>query len=1309
VEKQQTQLPSTRELNILSGQGLAGVEKERRVWFQETLPLFEALTLSFVYEAFQFTADKEQDGLQRLVESSSPLTRRLTGLLCQEGLLREHNGKWSIASSNDIPKAKVIWNTLLHESNSCLPQLTLLGRIGSQLPALLADETLGREFLEDLQNSPAAEHVFEEDPAYLGIRIALEKILHHLAGSFPEYRRLRVLEIAAGPSKLPRKLLKALPVDRLEYILALADPKHLQRQEAEYREFDNLTLTSFSHGDWERVDDGSQGDTFDVVIFRHVLHKESNPHEALAKARSRLSSGGILLLAERYPDWSADILAGIDPQWWHEVITDKSTSSLVSSLTTPETWVEALQSQGFDDIETFTEPAADNLAAGTYLLIAGNPLNHSDTLPEPEAETWLLIADEASESLADRLRLRFENRGQRVRVSNRLQNHNLAGVHHVVRCLGWNCAPEDGTTLLADLLEDVKMVAACTENPPRLWLISPGGALASGLPSTWQANPVQSGMLGFARVLMNEHPALNCTLIDLEGDPDVPDMHLRLENELLYPDGENEIVLAGKARYTLVMQEAPDLPPQLDAQSRFRLDFHVPGKLRNLVWLPFDEHPLRDDEVEVRTMATGLNFRDVMYLMGLLPDEAVENGFAGANLGLEFAGIVTRVGTGVLDYQPGDGVMGFGSSCFASHVITSCHTVIPIPEGWSFAAAASVTTAYFTAYYGLRHLADLQPGERVLIHGGAGGVGIAAIRLARHLGAEIFATAGSNEKREFVRLLGADHVFDSRSLDFADDILAVTDGEGVDVIVNSLAGEAIRRNMRILKPFGRFLELGKRDFYENTPVGLRYFKENISYFGIDVDQLFLSRPRLTMRLFSELMDLFRKGVLTPLPYRVFASERIVDAFSEMMEARHIGKVIVSLDGAKPKIDRPLSTGKHVHLEKESTWIVTGGLDGFGRESARWLAARGGGNLVLMSRRGPNTPGAAEMVAELSNQGVHATAIACDVTDSGKLREILDGLRSTMLPIRGILHAAMVLDDRLISNLDPQSLDSVLQPKLMGAWNLHSLTLDLPLEYFVLYSSITTAIGNPGQGNYVAANAALEGLAQMRRGMGLPATCVSWGPIGDAGYLTRHTDVRDSLGQRLGKPHLSAAEALKQLDKILLSPDSSAIVADFDWRVLAKVLPCSSSNRFAVLNRTMRERGISEETPDFRALIAQKKPKEISRIVRNLVIQNVAQVLYIKADRIETNTSLHDMGLDSLMAVELAQGLEQSFAIQLPVMMLNESPTVERVTSLILEKLEGHGEADEAGPTDALVQGLVRQHGEDISQSEIQSLIEDLKN
>jgi acyl transferase domain-containing protein/NADPH:quinone reductase-like Zn-dependent oxidoreductase/acyl carrier protein/short-subunit dehydrogenase/SAM-dependent methyltransferase len=1308
MESLVSELPSANALVSLSREGLVEVEEQRRIWFKESLPLSELLTLSFAYEAFQVLAQKEQEGLQCLVEKDSPYVRWLTGLLRQEGLLHERDGQWFVTADSDLPEAEVIWHTLLDDNPSCLPQLVMLGRVGRHLPEILTGATSSREFLTVLQDSPVADTLFNEDPAYLGIRLALENTLCQLANSWPKNRRLRVLEIAAGPSELPRRLLDELPEDRLDYVLALDNEKYCERQQVEYQEFANVTLASFSQDDWELTADKPIPKAFDVIVLRHVLHKAGNPHAALAQAQRWLTAGGVLMLAERHPDWSADLVAGLEPAWWHECNPEETGTNAphISSLLAPDAWLQALGENGFDDIGKFVEAAADSLAEGAFLLFAKRPLADVIVLPDSEAEAWLLLVDDASKSVADNLRVRLESLGHNVAVTEQMREHDLVDVRHVVSFIGWISVPEDAASLLTDLLANVQVLGALTNQPPRLWIVTCGGALASGLSENCTPNLVQTAFWGFGRVVMNEYPALDCTLIDLASDPNAQDVPFRLENEFLYPDGENEIILASTARYTLVMNEedTPSTAP-CGSETHYRLDFNVPGKLRNAIWFPEKEHPLQDEEIEVGTKATGLNFRDIMYLMGLLPDEAVENGFAGASLGLEFSGIVTRVGSQVRDLRPGDAVMGFGSSCFASHVITLASAVVPMPGNWSFEAAATVPTVYLTVYYALQHLADLQPGERVLIHGAAGGVGIAAIRLARHLGAEIFATAGKDEKRDFVRLLGADHVFDSRSLAFADDILAVTGGEGVDVVLNSLSGEAIRRNLSVLRPFGRFLELGKRDFYENTPVGLRFFKDNVSYFGIDVDQLFLGRPQLAARLFRGVMELFQEGVLTPLPYRVFKADRTVDAFYEMMEARHIGKVVVSFEGARPHIHYPAPVTQAVQLEKSSTWIVTGGLDGFGLESARWIASRGVGNLVLISRRGQEAPGANEVIAELADLGVNALAISCDVTDAKALSMVIDHVRKTMPPLKGILHAAMVIDDQLIMNLNGQSIEAVLAPKLMGAWNLHSLTLDIPLEYFVLYSSITTSIGNPGQANYVTANAALEGLAQMRRSMELPVTCVGWGPIGNVGYLTRNTDVRDSLGQRLGKPPLTADEALTQLDKILTTDDGSPIVANFDWRVLSNLLPSATSSRFGPLNYKVNDAGSFEEATDLRALIANKTPEEITSIVRSVVIQEVAQVLLVKVDRIEANSSLHDYGLDSLMAVDLAHRLEQSFGIQLPVMMLNESPTAVSVALCIIEKLSGNTANDVDNQTEALVHDVARQHGEEMTESDILNILE----
>jgi len=1311
-----TGLPSTQELADAIRLVMDGQDERRRNWFKEALPLFEALVISFAFEACREIADGSEDALHRLATSTDAYARWLTGLLRQEGLLLEREGRWVLADDNTLPAAEDIWRTLEREHGAALPQLVMLGRVGRHLPHLLLNPAERSAFLEALRRSPVAETLYQDDPAYSGTRQAIEHILHRLANDLPTHRRLRVLEIAAGPSEVPRAVLSILPEDRFDYVLALPEAA-AERQQAEYAQYPNLAIATLDGANWQENGQLSAErkipQTFDVVILHHVLHRAASPKAALNQARRWLAVGGCLVVAERHPDWSADFIAGLDAGWWHAGIEGDAP---LSSLASPVAWMALLEAEGFEDVIEFSEPAADGLSEGAYLVLARRPQQGATALPAPEAASWLLLVDSASADLADHLRIRFESLGQQVETSERLPAQGLADVRHVVYLRGWHGTAETSAPLLAEALSVVQSLAANCTRTPRLWFVTRAGALASELPSSGASNPAQTALWGFGRVVMNEYPALECTLIDLACEPlaaDTPgaaDTLFRLENELLYPDGVNEVLLADSGRYALVMREEADAQATPAAEGeRFRLDFHLPGQLRNLLWLPQEARPLQEGEVEVEVRATGLNFRDVMYLMGLLPDEAVEKGFAGASLGLEFAGIVSRVGPRVRDLQAGDRVMGFGSACFASHVITSASAVALMPEAWSFEAAATVPTVFFTVYYALKHLADLQAGERVLIHGAAGGVGIAAIQLAKHLGAEVYATAGSDEKRDFVRLLGADHVFDSRSLAFADDILAATHGEGVDVVLNSLAGEAIRRNLSILKPFGRFLELGKRDFFENHPIGLRPFKDNISYFGIDADQLLTGRPRLAARLFGEVMALFREGALTPLPCRVFPAERVVDAFRTMQQAKHIGKVVVSLADARPVVERPAASPQPLRLARESTWLVTGGLSGFGLESARRLAARGVGNLALAGRRGLDTPGAREAIDDLAAQGVHAQAFACDITDTCAVARMIEHIRKTLPPIEGVLHAAATFDDALLHNLDASRMEAVIAPKLLGAWNLHQATLDIPLKYFVLYSSITTAIGNPGQANYVAANAGLEGLAAMRRHMGLPAACIGWGPIGDAGYLTRNEAVRDSLEQRLGKPPLSASQALEQLECILTGGALLAI-ANFDWNTLARLLPSAGSHRFSMLNRGLKNTGLSEDETDFRALIAGKTFDEIAAIVRQLVVQEVAQVLAIGVDRIDPSRSLHELGLDSLMAVELALGLEQRLGIQLPVMMLNESPTAEKVTQRIVDRLIGGAdEADSAsGTVDAVVRDMARQHGESVTAEALQQVADEAR-
>lgn len=1268
--------------------------EERQRWFTETLPLLEALSLSFAFEACRQLQQRQPADWQATL-AQTPYGQWLLDLLRSQDLL---DGTALVADA-DLPPAPQLWQALLRDAPACLPQLSLLGTAGAALPALLVEPDARQPLHAQLQRSPIAESLYHTDPAYLGTRSLLQALLQRLATALPQGQRLRVLEISAGLSELPKTALHALPADHLEYVLALPSEDLATRQAAEYEENTAIIVAHYAATDGALTAERSLPAQFDVVIVQHSLHRMFNPEAVLAKLQAKLAPGAILAIAERYPDWSINLIQGLDSAWWQQNSQGQATSSLLA----PAAWLQSLAAGGWLDAALIEEPAAQQLHEGAYLLLAQAPVQTADVpVAEPvTAQTWQLLADQGTAAAAQDLQQRLQAQGQHVL----LDDAAAPVVHHMVWMQGWQDSPEDSIATTTRLLELVQTVQQ-QETPPRLWIIT-----CQGLRS-----PAQAALWGLGRVVMNECPQLACTLIDLDAVASQASLLAQLERELLQPDGQNEILLTEGVRHVPMLQEhepAAAMGLQGDETgeegARFKLDFLVPGQLRNLLWLPQESAPLQAHEIEVRTQATGLNFRDVMYLMGLLPDEAVEKGFAGASLGLEFAGVVSRVGSSVTHLQVGDAVMGFGSSCFASHIVTRADAVAPMPQGWAFEAAATVPTVFLTVYYALKQLADVQPGERVLIHGAAGGVGIAAIQLARHLGAEIFATAGTDEKRTFVQLLGADHVLDSRSLEFAEDVLQLTDGEGVDVVLNSLAGEAMRRSLDVLKPFGRFLELGKRDFFENTPVGLRPFKDNISYFGIDADQLLTGRPQLAARLFGEVIALFREGVLAPLPYRSFAADQVVDAFRLMQQARHIGKIVVTLANAKPPVQQP-TAAQAIQLDGKATWLVTGGLSGFGLASARWLVQHGVRHLALVGRRGADTPGAAALLEEFASQGVQALALACDITQPGAVQALVANIAQSMPPLAGVLHAAAQFDDRLLLNLDAASMDAVLRTKLVGAWNLHEATLGQPLTHFVLYSSVTTAIGNPGQANYVAANMGLEGLAARRRSLGLPATCIGWGPIADAGYLTRNEAVKDALAQRLGKAPLAAGLALDQLQNIWAEDALHVIPANFDWPVLARLLPSAAKgSRFGQLNWRYQDANAGQDGLDIRSLLEGKTAAEATAMIEELVAQQVAQILCIAPERITPHASLHDMGMDSLMAVELALGLEQRFGIQLPVMMLGDSPSVHKVSAKIADKLlssdAAQGVSDNSAPS-TMVGTVVAQHAADLTEQEIAELARD---
>ncbi|MEQ1842783.1 MAG: type I polyketide synthase, partial [Verrucomicrobiales bacterium] len=405
--------------------------------------------------------------------------------------------------------------------------------------------------------------------------------------------------------------------------------------------------------------------------------------------------------------------------------------------------------------------------------------------------------------------------------------------------------------------------------------------------------------------------------------------------------------------------------------------------------------------------------------------------------------------------KAGDHVVGMAPYCFRSYVTVHRNMVFRKPDTMSFVEAATLPTVFLTSHYAICELARMEKGESILIHAGTGGVGQAAIQIALHLGLTIFSTAGSPEKRQLLKDMGVHHVLDSRTLKFADEIMEITGGEGVDAVLNSLAGDFIPKNFSVLKTFGRYMEIGKVDVYGNSKIGLEPLRNNVSFFVIDLAQHLQSKPAYIARMFSELEAKFYDGSYVPLPLKSFPITGVVDAFRYMAAGKHVGKNVLDFDLPVIPIGQPTEEGHR--FRPDGTYLITGGAGGFGLELTEWMSRNGARHFALMSRSGPNEESILKIEA-LRSSGVQIIDARGDVTSRSDVERVVGEIQKSKAPLIGVIHGAMVLDDEFILELDDERFDRVLLPKMLGAWNLHAATLNIPLEHFISFSSFSAVIG-----------------------------------------------------------------------------------------------------------------------------------------------------------------------------------------------------------------------------------------------------------
>ncbi|MGW4741981.1 type I polyketide synthase [Nocardia xishanensis] len=775
-----------------------------------------------------------------------------------------------------------------------------------------------------------------------------------------------------------------------------------------------------------------------------------------------------------------------------------------------------------------------------------------------------------------------------------------------------------------------------------------------------EVDPAHAAVFGLIRSVQSENHGRTAILdIDAHSDP-------RAAVTALARSGEPQAaVRRGIPHVPRLIANGADTVgnAELACTAAWRLASLDKGTLRgdNLVLESVDpDAELAPDEVRVALRAAGLNFRDVLIALDAYPIDWVV-------VGGEGAGVVSAVGSAVSRFQQGDRVMGLFGKGIGATAVTPETALARIPSGWSFEQAAAVPAVYGTAYYALVDLAGLRAGESLLLHAATGGVGLAAIQLARHLGAQVLTTA-SPAKWPVLRELGfgAGDIANSRTLDFESMFLERTGGRGVDVVLNSLAGDFVDASLRLLPRGGRFIEMGLTDVRDRDEIAAAY--PGVTY----RDFVLMEAPGERLReIFGELVTLFESGALRPLPVTPWDVRRAPEAFRYLSQARHIGKNVLTIP-APP--------------DPEGTVLITGGTGGLGAVVARHLVAEYGiRHLVLASRRGSAAAGAAELAAALTEAGASTIHVAaCDVSDGEAVRALISGIDPAH-PLTGVVHAAGVLEDGIFIDQTPERLRKVFAPKIDAAWHLHEATKHLPLSMFLLFSSIAAAVGSPGQSNYAAANSFLDALATLRRRQGLPATSIAWGlweqATGMTGTLTDTDRARLRSG---GFIPIDDAEGVAMLDAAVTSGQSYVVASRIDTTVLRTVDPDLVPPVLRGLVRTVRRAADAgaEQASKLVASLIGLSPAEQERVLLDLVRSHAAAVLgHDSADSIGADHAFKDLGFDSLGAVEFRNRLKSSTGLKLGTTVVFDYPTPAALAGYI---------RDEIAPADDAVSRLIAQ-------------------
>ena len=883
---------------------------------------------------------------------------------------------------------------------------------------------------------------------------------------------------------------------------------------------------------------------------------------------------------------------------------------------------------------------------------------------------WLVVHDAGGAGARIASRLRDAGHDVRDWSAAELREAQTLplGTQHILICTPLDAAGEIHAGALDAALMSVYdaplsviQLAAAAETVPTRVILVTNGAVAVTADRDVTA-PLQHAAWGLSRVARHEHASIGCVAIDAApetlADALLAGLTVADDAELAWRDGQwwaSRIEPVGAATFPS--------DASATALACYTAEIATPGMVDSVAWRESTLPALAPEEVLIAVAASGLNFLDLLVVMNAYPATEPGSISAAPALGLECAGVVTRVGSAVRSVSAGERVMAVCEGSLASHVVAKEALVARIPDGVSFEDASSFPIAFLTAARALEEVARVGAGERILIHSAGGGVGLAALQIARNRGAEIFATAGTADKRAMLRQMGVQHVFDSRDLTWGDEVLAATQGAGVDVVLNSLSGAAIETGLRALAPYGRFVEIGKRDVFGDTRIGLSVFRKQVTVTSVYLlEQMRMDAAPLGA-LLRDLVARLARGVLTPLPVTQFTADQVTDACRAMVPGTHVGKMVVTHHSPPSAVRRVALSAP---VRDDATYLITGGLGALGQRAAAWLVARGARHLLLIGRSLPSAE-VQRAIEEWRADGIAVSTLAVDIATDEGIAQVRTALAMSPL-LRGVIHAAGVLDDGLLAGQNAARMRTVASAKVGGLLQLATLPGFDATDFVVVYSSVASVLGTRGQSNYAASNAVLDAFAHTLRARGVRATSVSFGPFAGVGLATegRRLDILGDSGLDALRPVIADAA----LDALAGSTSAHEIVAVFDRSAWIGVFDTPTERRWlnvdgepvAPVDAPRTENG-------FRGrLAAAVGDRQRADVVLQFVQQEVATVLRSTPERIEPLKPLRAMGIDSLTALDLRNRLEQATGLRLAGTLVFNHPNAAAIASHVLAQL-----------------------------------------